>query len=434
MSRIQAVRGTKDILFPDIDLWRIIEDISCEILELANYKEIRIPIFENSNLYTTSLGQVTDVVQKEMYSFQDKSQRYITLRPEGTAGVARAFIEHKLYVQTLPQRVWYCGPMFRYERPQAGRQRQFHQLGLECIGSIDPRTDAEVINLALDILNHLKISNLTLEINSLGNNEVRNNYKKALYNYFKDYKSDFSLEFQNRLENNPLRLLDSKDKMVQSLLEQAPSILDFLDNESRKHFHLVCSYLDSLSISYTINPRLVRGLDYYNDTTFEIKSNLLGSQDTLCGGGRYDNLIQSLGGPPVPAIGWAMGMERLLLSLPKSNIPNVKSLDCYIITLGEKAKSYSLMILQRLRNLKLKVDINFNEGNLPKQIKKADQLKAITCIILGEEEIQKQIVLLKWLSLRTQENISFSNISQIVDKINLYKNNNVSKVNKDVLE
>ena len=281
MSNIQGVRGTRDILFPDIKLWQAVENIAREILECANYKEIRTPIFEQSNLFTRSLGQITDIVQKEMYTFQDKSKREITLRPEGTAGVVRSFIEHKLYTKPSPQRFWYYGPMFRYERPQAGRQRQFHQLGLECIGSADARLDAEIISLAMEILQELKIHDLTLYINSLGDNKARKNYRQALYTYLYPYRYQLDIESQKRLENNPLRLLDSKDSQVKSLLAQAPSILDFLDQNSKTHFDLVCTYLDSLSIKYIVDPKLVRGLDYYNNTTFEIKSSNLGAQDTI---------------------------------------------------------------------------------------------------------------------------------------------------------
>mmetsp|Transcript_19198 Transcript_19198/g.76943 ORF Transcript_19198/g.76943 Transcript_19198/m.76943 type:complete len:436 (+) Transcript_19198:1248-2555(+) len=423
MAHIQAIRGTKDILFPEINLWNMIERTSYETLENANYNEIRIPIFENSNLYTRSLGQVSDVVQKEMYTFKDKGQREVTLRPEGTAGVARAFIEHKLYQKSLPQRFWYCGPMFRYERPQAGRQRQFHQLGLECIGSRDPRVEVEIIALALSILNQLQIPNLTLEINSLGSDSVRTRYKQALFTYLESYISSFDTEVQDRLKKNPLRLLDSKDAKIQDILQNAPSIVDCLDNESETHFNSVCKFLDSLSIKYSINPSLVRGLDYYNDTTFEIKSDVLGAQDTICGGGRYDTLIQSLGGPDVPAAGWAMGMERLLLAMPKIHKINNRTLDCYMIMLGEKAEAYSLIILQELRGLGLKVDISLSHSSLPKQIKKANQLQAITCIIIGEKEIQKEVLILKWLDKREQETIALSQISLISDKVKSYKKN-----------
>jgi len=421
MSNIQGVRGTRDILFPDIKLWQAVENIAREILECANYKEIRTPIFEQSNLFTRSLGQITDIVQKEMYTFQDKSKREITLRPEGTAGVVRSFIEHKLYTKPSPQRFWYYGPMFRYERPQAGRQRQFHQLGLECIGSADARLDAEIISLAMEILQELKIHDLTLYINSLGDNKARKNYRQALYTYLYPYRYQLDIESQKRLENNPLRLLDSKDSQVKSLLAQAPSILDFLDQNSKTHFDLVCTYLDSLSIKYIVDPKLVRGLDYYNNTTFEIKSSNLGAQDTICGGGRYDNLVESLGGPPVPAIGWAIGMERLLLSVSESLIPDQGSLDCYLICLGDQAKLYSLKLLKELRKQKLKVDIDVGEGSLQKKIKKANQLNSISCIIIGDEEIQKQSVILKYLFLRMQESIAIEEIAQIAQKIKSQK-------------
>ena len=421
MSHIQGVRGTKDILSSDINLWRTVEIISREILESAHYKEIRTPIFEQSKLFTMSLGQVTDIVQKEMYTFQDRSKRELTLRPEGTAGIARAFIEHKLYSQANPQRCWYHGPMFRYERPQAGRQRQFHQLGLECIGSSDALVEAEVISLAVEILQELKIPKLTLHINSLGNNVTRETFKKALYQYFVPYKSRLDEESQIRLENNPLRLLDSKEPQIRSFLNDAPVILDFLDEKSRLHFDKVCHYLDALSIKYIIDPYLVRGLDYYNNTTFEIKSSNLGAQDTICGGGRYDNLVESLGGPSIPAIGWAIGMERLLLSVPTGIIPISLSLDCYLISLGIEAKQYSLILFQQLRKQKLKIEMDLSENSLPKQLKKASQMYAKTCIIIGDEEIQKKNIILKNLSTSVQEILPINDFTNIANKIKSQK-------------
>ena len=421
MSHIQGVRGTKDILSSDINLWRTVEIISREILESAHYKEIRTPIFEQSKLFTMSLGQVTDIVQKEMYTFQDRSKRELTLRPEGTAGIARAFIEHKLYSQANPQRFWYHGPMFRYERPQAGRQRQFHQLGLECIGSSDALVEAEVISLAVEILQELKIPKLTLHINSLGNNVTRETFKKALYQYFVPYKSRLDEESQIRLENNPLRLLDSKEPQIRSFLNDAPVILDFLDEKSRLHFDKVCHYLDALSIKYIIDPYLVRGLDYYNNTTFEIKSLDLGAQDTICGVGRYDNLVNSLGGPSIPAIGWAIGMERLLLSVPTGIIPISLSLDCYLISLGIEAKQYSLILFQQLRKQKLKIEMDLSENSLPKQLKKASQMYAKTCIIIGDEEIQKKNIILKNLSTSVQEILPINDFTNIANKIKSQK-------------
>nr|YP_010338614.1 histidine-tRNA synthetase [Rhodaphanes brevistipitata]UNJ18564.1 histidine-tRNA synthetase [Rhodaphanes brevistipitata] len=417
MTHIQASRGTKDILAPAIDSWRIIEEVSREVLELANYKEIRTPIFENSNLYSRSLGQITDIVQKEMYSFKDRGQRDITLRPEGTAGVVRAFIEHKLYTETSLQRLWYVGPMFRYERPQAGRQRQFHQLGIESIGSADPRIDAEIVSLAVQILNKLKIPDLDLEINSLGNIESRNQYKEVLYNYLVPYLDELDPEAQNRLKKNPLRLLDSKDSKIQLILDEGPKIIDYLDPESLLHFNKVCGYLSSIDINYKINPKLVRGLDYYNKTTFEIKSTNLGAQDTICGGGRYDNLVKSLGGPSIPAVGWAIGIERLILAILDNNEQHLLPLDCYIITLGDEANNYSLKLVKQLREKNLKVEMSLSDTSLQKQLRKANQLKARTCLILGKEELNQQQVILKWLDNELQELISLGSIDQIGTKI-----------------
>nr|YP_009296834.1 histidine-tRNA synthetase [Bangiopsis subsimplex]AOM66177.1 histidine-tRNA synthetase [Bangiopsis subsimplex] len=426
---MQAIRGTKDILSSNIDSWQKIEQISQSLLELANYKEIRTPIFENSNLYNRSLGEITDIVQKEMYTFIDKSKREITLRPEGTAGIARAFIEHKLYTETLPQRYWYYGPMFRYERPQAGRQRQFHQLGIECIGSPDPLLDVEVISLAMEIFTQLHLSNLSLEINSLGNVEVRNAYQQALYSFLSPYKTQLDIESQNRLEKNPLRLLDSKDEFVQKLLLEAPTISKFLDVSSQEHLNKVCNYLDKLNIKYIVNPKLVRGLDYYNDTTFEIKASGLGSQDTICGGGRYNGLIKSLGGPSTPAVGWAIGLERLVLIISEALSFN-SSLDCYFIILRDAAKEFSLPIIYELRKHKVQVEMVIANTNLQKYIKKAVQLKATTCIIVGDEEVENNKIQLKILHSRKQEFLSVENIAEIVTKIKF--NSSISVATKNI--
>ncbi len=308
MDAIQALRGTRDILPGEIEYWQKIEECARNILIKANYQEIRTPIFEQTELFKRGIGEATDVVGKEMYSFNSRSENYsITLRPEGTAGVVRAYIQNSLHAQGGVQRLWYTGAMFRYERPQAGRQRQFHQLGLEVLGSADPRADVEVIAIATDILQTLGLKNLHLDINSVGNIEARQHYRQALVDYFTPYKDQLDADSQERLTRNPLRILDSKDKRTQEIAQEAPSILKYLGAYSQQHFEQVQHLLTSLDIAYKINPRLVRGLDYYTHTAFEIISGDLGAQATVCGGGRYDGLVKQLGGAETPAVGWAMG-------------------------------------------------------------------------------------------------------------------------------
>jgi len=320
MAQIQALRGTRDILPEEVGYWQRLEATARQILNAAAYKEIRPPIFEQTDLFERGIGEATDVVGKEMYTFSDRGDRSITLRPEGTAGVARSAIEHGL-VSGGVQRLWYAGPMFRYERPQAGRQRQFHQLGAEVLGSGEARADAEVIAIATDILQRIGLKNLQLCINSVGQLEDRQHYRQALVEYLTPYKDQLDSDSQERLTRNPLRILDSKDERTQEIALGAPKILDYLGSDSQLHFEKVQQMLTDLGIAYTVNPRLVRGLDYYTHTAFEIQSENLGAQATVCGGGRYDGLIGQLGGTPTPAVGWAMGLERLVLLLQQLQTP-----------------------------------------------------------------------------------------------------------------
>ncbi|MEB3212618.1 MAG: histidine--tRNA ligase, partial [Leptolyngbyaceae bacterium] len=335
MGTVKAIRGTRDILPEDIGHWQHVEAIARETLGRAAFREIRTPIFEQTSLFERGIGEATDVVGKEMYSFTDRGDRPITLRPENTAGVVRAFIEHNLYAQGGVQRLWYTGPMFRYERPQAGRQRQFHQLGVEVIGSADPRADVEVIALAMDLLSQLGITELSLNLNSVGNFGDRQRYREALVDYFTPFKDELDADSQERLTRNPLRILDSKDQRTQEIATDAPSLLDYLEDDSKRHFERVQALLTNLNIVYELNPRLVRGLDYYTHTAFEIISNNLGAQGTVCGGGRYDGLVTQLGGPDTPAVGWAIGMERLILLLQQVRPTIDVSLDFYVVSRGD---------------------------------------------------------------------------------------------------
>ncbi|XTZ12555.1 MAG: histidine--tRNA ligase, partial [cyanobacterium endosymbiont of Rhopalodia inflata] len=311
MGIIQTVPGTRDILPAEIGYWQYVETVTTEIFARAMYQEIRAPIFEQTSLFERGIGKNTDVVGKEMYTFKDRGDRSLTLRPEGTAGVVRAFLQNNLYAIGGVQKLWYKGPMFRYERPQSGRQRQFNQIGLELFGSDDPRADVEVIALATDILKTLGLQNLKLNLNSVGDSNDRQRYREALVNYFLPYKDELELDSQERLERNPLRILDSKNQRIKEINQSAPNIIEYLGNESRKHFDQVQQFLTDLNIDYLLNPCLVRGLDYYTHTAFEIQSEDLGAQATVCGGGRYDSLVAELGGPDIPAIGWAIGIERL---------------------------------------------------------------------------------------------------------------------------
>ncbi|MBI4782645.1 MAG: histidine--tRNA ligase [Oscillatoriophycideae cyanobacterium NC_groundwater_1537_Pr4_S-0.65um_50_18] len=406
MSAIQATRGTRDILPEEIPYWQHIEAIAREILGRAAYQEIRTPIFEQTDLFARGMGEATDVVSKEMYSFQDRGERSLTLRPENTAGVVRAFVEHNLQAQGGIQRLWYLGAMFRYERPQAGRQRQFHQLGLESLGSADPRADAEVIAIANDWLQAIGLKNLRLEFNSIGDRTDRQHYREALIAYLTPHKADLDADSQDRLTRNPLRILDSKDQNTQKILQAAPSILSYLSPESQKRFEQVQQLLSDLGISYRLNDRLVRGLDYYTHTVFEIQSDDLGAQATVCAGGRYDGLIAELGGAETPAVGWASGIERLVLLLQKMQKPPVKALDFYLVSRGDRAEAQALKLAQTLRQTGFSVELDLSGSAFGKQFKRADRSGAAACLILGDAEADSQTVQIKWLASGQQASLA----------------------------
>jgi histidyl-tRNA synthetase len=414
MDSIQALRGTRDIGPEEVGYWQKLEFIARTILTTANYQEIRTPIFEQTPLFERGIGEATDVVGKEMYTFKDRGDRSITLRPEGTAGVVRSYIENKLYASGI-QRLWYNGPMFRYERPQAGRQRQFHQIGVELLGSGSPRADVEVIAIASDILQALGLQHLHLDLNSVGNREDRTQYRQALIDYLTPYKDELDADSQDRLTRNPLRILDSKDQRTQEIAESAPSILDYLGDESRQHFDTVQQLLTDLSISYQLNPRLVRGLDYYTHTAFEIISDDLGAQATVCGGGRYDGLVAELGGPDTQAVGWAMGLERLVLLLQKLQPLPPATLDFYVVSRGTAAEAQALVLSQKLRNHGFKVELDLSGSAFGKQFKRADRSGAAACLVLGDAEAENHTVNLKWLKTGEQQAIAQSELfSQIL--------------------
>ncbi|DAB26276.1 TPA: histidine--tRNA ligase [Candidatus Gastranaerophilales bacterium HUM_21] len=402
---IQAQKGTKDILPDEVSNWQKMESIAQNVFSKANFKEIRTPIFEATELFARGVGDSTDIVNKEMYTFE-KSERSLTLRPENTAGVVRAYIEHGFSRLPQPVKLWYKGPMFRYERPQAGRQRQFHQVGVEMFGTKEPSADAEVINLAVKYLNELGLDNLDIEINSLGCPECRKNYRAAIKEVLKPYLKDLCEDCNFRYEKNPLRILDCKVDSCKAIFEkeeiQKVILGDFICDECKEHFEKVKEYLTALQIPYTVNKLLVRGLDYYNRTVFEIKSNNLGSQNAVCGGGRYDSLVETLGGVQTPAVGWAMGMERLNSLISK---PENERLDVFVVA---ENMTETFKIMEELRNAGFSAEFDYANRKFKKQLDKAAK-SAKYALILMDDEINSGTVTLKNLDTSEQVNVSRSN-------------------------
>ena len=412
MSQLQTLRGMVDLLPEQTRRWQAVEAVAREHFRCAGLDEIRTPLLEFTDLFARGIGEATDVVGKEMYSFRDRGDRSCTLRPEGTASVVRAALQHGLLSQG-PQRLWYGGPMFRYERPQAGRQRQFHQIGVEFLGASSPRSDAEVIALAWDLLSALGIQGLQLEINSLGTPDDRLCFRSELVEWLQQRVEQLDPDSQERLHTNPLRILDSKDKGTQQLLNEAPTLLGSLSKESVDRFKEVRALLSALQIPYQLNPRLVRGLDYYGHTAFEITSDQLGAQATVCGGGRYDGLIQQLGGPSTPAIGWALGMERLLLVIaaaaqvdPDGAAAQLTATPAplvYVINRGERAEADALILARQLRGAGLGVELDGSSASFGKQFKRADRSGAPWAVVLGDEEAQAGQLRLKPLRAQGEE-------------------------------
>ena len=402
MNNLKNLRGTVD-LFPDqLIKWQNVEKILLEQLSRASIKEIRTPILEMTELFIRGIGEGTDVVSKEMYTFLDRGERSCTLRPEGTASVARALIQNGISSNPL-QKLWYMGPMFRYERPQAGRQRQFHQLGVEFIGYESVRSDVEIIALAWDILKKLGIKELNLEINTLGDLSDRLNFQKHFLKWLKINKNALDLDSQNRIDKNPLRIFDSKNIQTKKILENAPRLVDFLSEKSRKRYSDLKKQLEILKIPYLENFNLVRGLDYYTHTAFEITSGALGSQATVCGGGRYDDLIKQMGGPNTPAIGFAIGLERLILLAGKElEIP--RNTDIYIINQGLIAESLAMDLSRKLRNYDLLVELDLSGASFSKQFKKANKLKSKSIIVIGDDEAANKEFIIRLFDKASNEN------------------------------
>ena len=397
MSKLQSLRGLVDLLPQQTPLWQHLEATAREHFRRAGVAEIRTPLLEHTELFARGIGEATDVVGKEMYTFVDRGDRSCTLRPEGTASVVRAAIEHGLLSQGA-QRLWYGGPMFRYERPQAGRQRQFHQIGLELLGVADATSDAEAIAIAWDLLADLGVGGLELEINSLGTPEDRQRYRAELVSWLEAHHDQLDPDSQNRISTNPLRVLDSKNPDTQALLAGAPTLADALAGESHERFARVRQALEALGIPFVLNPRLVRGLDYYGHTAFEITSNQLGAQATVCGGGRYDGLVEQLGGPPTPAVGWALGMERLvlLLSQPTASEPAAAGApDLYVISRGEVAEAQALVLTRLARQAGLAAERDASGSAFGKQFTRADRSGAPWAAVIGDSEAADGVALLK---------------------------------------
>jgi histidyl-tRNA synthetase len=402
----QAPRGTYDILPDEIYKWHYFENIIRKNVKLFNYKEIRFPIFERLELFQRGVGESTDIVEKEMYVFKDKKGRTFALRPEGTASVVRAYIEHKMSSsQKKPLRLFYLGPMFRYSRPQKGRCRQFYQFGLECIGSPLPLADAEIIALAMKIYQDAKVPNVRLELNSVGCPTCRIEYNKTLKKFLFQNKKMYCSDCQRRMEVNPLRVFDCKNETCQKLLKDAPRMLDNLCADCERHFQKVLDLLQEMKVDFVINPNIVRGLDYYTRTAFEYKSNYLGAQDEIGGGGRYDNLIEYLGGKPTPAVGFSGGLERVILSLEKSNasIPDEDSLDVFIIPLDDEFVATSIHLQQRLHQKNISVIIADTQTSLKNNLKYCDKNDVKFAIIIGEDEIKSGKLVIKDISKKSQQ-------------------------------
>lgn len=412
----QKPKGTADFMPEDTIKWQYVEDTFKTVLADYQFEEMRTPIFESYDLFSRGVGETSDIVSKEMYTFEDKGGRSLALRPEGTAPIARAFVENKLYGPEFsnPYKVYYQGPMFRYERPQSGRMRQFHQFGVEAFGSVNPATDVETIALSMDLFQELGLEQITLVINSLGDVESRLAYREALIAYLEPHFEELSEDSKVRLHKNPLRVLDSKDKKDKVIVENAPSILDYLNDFSQKHFNEVKEMLDALEIPYVIDSNMVRGLDYYNHTIFEIMTDTesFGALTTICAGGRYDGLVEEIGGPATPGFGFAIGMERLLMILEaeKVEFPEEDPLDVYVIGLGEATNLETLKVVQAIRAAGLSADRDFLNRKIKAQFKSANKKKARVVLTIGDNELESGEIHFKVMKTGKESSVSLEDI------------------------
>lgn len=415
----KKIKGTEDVLPKESYKWQFVEDIMRKEAQSYGFKEIRTPVFEHTNLFSRGVGQTTDVVQKEMYTFDTKGGESVTLRPEGTAGAARAVLEHGVLNEGLPVKASYFVSCYRYEKPQAGRLREFHQFGLEEYGTSDPIADAELICAAQSIFDRLQVRDIHLEINSIGCPRCRKEYHKALREYFEQYRDRLCETCLSRLEKNPMRILDCKSPEDKEIAKNAPKVTDYLCEECQKHFQQVKSYLDCAGVEYTVNPTIVRGLDYYTKTVFEFVTDYIGAQGTVCGGGRYDGLIEELGGKHVPSLGFAMGMERLLMLMDKQGIkiPAPNPCDLYIAPLGEEAKKKAFALVGKVRESGLFAETDVVSRGLRAQMKYADKIGARFSIVLGDDEIAKGEAVVKNMETGLQTKISLNEdfITKFID-------------------
>ncbi|WP_211747557.1 histidine--tRNA ligase [Paenibacillus sp. Marseille-Q4541] len=406
----QKPTGTQDLLPGVVEKWQYVEEKARDLCRRFNYREIRTPIFEQTNLFERGVGETTDIVEKEMYTFRDKGDRSMTLRPEGTAGVVRSFVENKLYGEPDVTKLYYTGPMFRYERPQAGRQRQFHQFGVEVFGSVEPAIDAEVIALGYQFCRELGLQGVSVELNSVGNADSRAAYRETLLSFLNPMKDTLCKDCQSRMERNPLRVLDCK--VDQDKFTDAPSILDSLSEEEMSHFKKVQQFLDEMEIPYTLNHRLVRGLDYYTMTAFELKAEGIGAIDTIGGGGRYNGLVGDIGGPDQPGIGFGIGLERILLILDKQGVDlqAVKPLDVYFVALGEAAEHEVTKQIFKLRQAGFSAERDYLGRKMKAQMKSADRLSARYTAILGDDELERGEITLKSMESGEQQVVKLSDL------------------------
>ncbi|MFS7421817.1 histidine--tRNA ligase [Carnobacterium maltaromaticum] len=419
----QKPKGTVDILPGVSKKWQYVEEISRMVMGDYQFHEMRTPIFESYELFSRGVGETSDIVSKEMYDFMDKGDRRLALRPEGTAAIVRAYVENKLFgpEHSNPYKVYYMGPMFRYERPQGGRQRQFHQLGVEVFGSNNPATDVETMALAMDLFHQFGLKEFKLVINSLGDKTSRDAYRAALIAYLEPHFDELSHDSQVRLHKNPLRVLDSKDKKDNEIVKNAPSILDFLNEESSKHFETVKTMLEALEIPFEIDHKMVRGLDYYNHAIFEIMSDAdgFGSLTTLCAGGRYNGLVEEIGGPETPGFGFGMGLERLMIALDSENveIPELNALDVYVVGLGDETNIETLKLVQNIREFGFSAERDYLNRKAKAQFKTAAKLNAKVVLTVGESELENQVVNFKVMKTGKQETVSMKEIYQNFDKV-----------------
>ena len=417
---LQKPKGTYDI-YGDRALEQLyFKKLVEALMDKYNAKYFETPIFESSELFHRGVGETTDIVSKETYDFKDSGDRNLTLRPEGTAGIVRCFIENKLYAENLPLKAWYLGPMFRYERPQAGRYREFYQFGFEAFGSADPMMDAEVIGIACNLFKILGLKGVSVNINTLGDKESREKYRQALLDYFKPYLNDLCEDCQRRYEKNPLRILDCKVDGDKDIMKKAPKMTDYLNEESKKHFEKVQEYLEAMGIDYKVNSNIVRGLDYYTHTVFEVVADIegFGAQNVLAGGGRYDHLVENIGGPSVPGVGFAVGLERLFLALQaeKIDIREIVCPDVYIFSAAGEQKPYVLSVANDLRMSGFNVEIDYNSRNFKSNFKQADKMNAKYIIIIGEEEVNSKILTVKNNETKEEYKVKLDELIEFLDE------------------